>query len=118
MLPWKRILANNRMWKTILYLIETTVFWAFVYLIVFLGCETPSIVFTGFGFFLVYWLIRLVASKEGMDRVLWLYIANMFITIMLLFYFMTGTSLQRSIRTALNSAARRYPSLDPYVKRC
>lgn len=106
------------MWKDILYFIETAVFWIFVYLIVFLGCETPSIVFTGFGFFLFYWIVRMLASKEGMDRVMWLYVANMLITILLLTYFMTGVSLQKVIRNGFNSAARRYPSLDPYLKRC
>jgi hypothetical protein len=104
--------------STIAFIIETVVFWAFVYLIVFMGCETPAIVFTGFGAFLFYWLFRFVAKQEGADKMIWIYVVNMIITIMLLFYFLTGSPIQKSIRNALNSAARKYPTLDPYVKRC
>lgn len=100
------------------YLIETVIFWAFVYVIVFMGCETPAIVFTGFGFFLIYWLFRFVASKQGTEMVVWLYVVNMFFTMMLLYYFMTGMSIQRSIRLGLNSLARKMPAIEPYVKRC
>lgn len=102
----------------ILFLVENVFFWAFVYVIVFMGCETPAIVFSGFGLFLIYWLIRFVLRQEGDDKIIWLYVVNMIFTIMLLFYFLTGSPIQKSIRNALNSAARKYPSLDPYVKRC
>jgi hypothetical protein len=104
--------------STIVFLIETVVFWFFVYMIVFLGCETPSIIFSGFGLFLIYWLIRFVSKQEGSDKMIWMYVVNMVFTILLLFYFMTGSPIQKSIRNAMNSAARKYPSLDPYVKRC
>lgn len=98
--------------------IENVVFWGFVYIIVFLGCETPAIVFTGFGFFLFYWIIRFIARKEGWERILWLYVFNMFVCLLLLYYFITGVSYQRGIRSFLNSVARRTPALEPYVKRC
>lgn len=100
------------------YFIENIVFWVFVYFIVFLGCETPAIVFTGFGFFLFYWILRFIFSKEGIEAIVWLYAFNMFITILLLYYFITGSSLQKSLRSAMNSAAKRYPQLEPYFKRC
>lgn len=83
-----------------------------------MGCETPAIVFTGFGFFLFYWFIRFIVSKQGTEQMAWIYIFNLFLTMLLLFYFITGSSLQKSIRNALNSAARRYPRIEPLVKRC
>ena len=99
-------------------IIETVVFWTFVYVIVFMGCETPAIVFSGFGLFLFYWLFRFVVSKEGTDKLVWIYVANLIVTILLLFYFMTGMTVQKSIRIGLNSLARRIPSIEPLVKRC
>ncbi len=104
--------------EALLFIIENILFWAFVYIIVFMGCDTPAIVFTGFGFFLFYWLFRFVFRQTGINKYIWLYVVNMIVTIMLLYYFMTGVSLQRSIRTGLNSLARRVPSIEPYVKRC
>lgn len=104
--------------ETILFVIENIVFWGFVYMIVFMGCETPAIVFTGFGFFLFYWLFKFVFQQQGMARLLWMYVVNMIITIMLLYYFLTGSSVQKSIRSGLNSLARRFPTVEPYVKRC
>jgi hypothetical protein len=102
----------------LMFFIENFVFWGFVYVIVFLGCETPAIVFTGFGLFLFYWFFRFIFRKEGWERILWLYVVNMIVCIMLLYYFLTGTSYTKSIRSAMNSAARRYPGLEPLVKRC
>lgn len=99
-------------------ILETVVFWSFVYLIVFMGCETPAIVFTGFGVFLFYWLFRFVASKAGTDRLVWIYVANLIVTILLIFYFMTGMTVQKSIRIGLNSLARKIPTIEPLVKRC
>jgi hypothetical protein len=104
--------------EALVFFIENFIFWGFVYIIVFMGCETPAIVFSGFGLFLFYWLFRLVASKDGWERILWIHVVNMIVCIMLLFYFLTGASMQRSIRSALNSAARNVPGLEPYVKRC
>jgi hypothetical protein len=104
--------------EAVVLFIENVVFWAFVYVIVFMGCETPAIVFSGFGLFLFYWIFRSIASKNGGDRIVWIYAVNMFICMLLLFYFLTGASMQRSIRSALNSAARNVPGLEPYVKRC
>lgn len=98
--------------------VENVVFWGFVYIIVFLGCETPAIVFSGFGLFLFYWIIRFISKKDGVERILWLYMFNMFICIILLYYFMTGASYQKGARSFFNSVARRYPGLEPYVKRC
>lgn len=102
----------------IVFIVENIVFWFFVYIIVFLGCETPQIVFGGFGFFLIYWLFRSVLKQKGFDKAIYLYVVNMVLTVLLLFYFMTGATIQKSMRNALNSAARKYPSLDPYVKSC
>ena len=103
---------------TIEFLIENVIFWGFVYLIVFMGCETPAIVFSGFGFFLFYWLFKFVFQQQGVSRYIWMYVVNMIITILLLYYFMTGNSLQKSIRSGLNSLARDFPRVEPYVKRC
>ena len=98
--------------------IENVVFWGFVYVIVFLGCETPSIVFSGFGFFLFYWIIRALTKKEGWERVMYLYIFNMVITLMLLYYFLTGHSYQKAFRSLMNSAGREAPGLQMFFKRC
>ncbi len=108
----------NLFGESLIFVIENVIFWGFVYIIVFLGCETPSIVFSGFGLFLFYWIIRFITKKEGWERILWLYAFNMLVCIMLLYYFMTGVSYQKGIRSFLNSIARRNPGLEPYVKRC
>lgn len=98
--------------------IENTVFYGFVYVIVFMGCETPAIVFTGFGFFLFYWIAKFFFQKEGWDRVLWFYVLNMFVTVSLLFYFIMGYSINKGFRYGFNAASRKYPFLEPYLKRC
>ena len=100
------------------FIIENIVFWAFVYIIVFMGCDTPAIVFSGFSLFLVYWILRFVFSKQGWDRIGWMYALNMFVTILLLYYFVTGATIGKTFRNYLNSAAQRYPPLSPYLKRC
>lgn len=83
-----------------------------------MGCETPAIVFTGFGFFLFYWIARFLFTKEGWDRILWFYVINMFVTISLLYYFITGAGVNKGLRNVFNSASRRFPVLEPYLKRC
>lgn len=104
--------------QALLIFIENFVFWGFVYVIVFMGCETPAIIFSGFGLFLFYWLFRFVGQKAGWERILWIYVVNMIVCILLLYYFLTGKTLQKSIRSFMNSAARNVPGLEPYVKRC
>jgi hypothetical protein len=100
------------------FLIENVLFWGFVLIIVVLGCETPAIVYSVFGLFLFYWLFRFVARQQGIEKFMWIYAVNMLLCILLLYYFMTGVSYQKSLRGFLNSAARRIPALEPYVKRC
>ena len=105
-------------WSTLLFFIENGLFWLFVYFIVAMGCETPTVVFTGFGFFLLYWVFRSASKQEGGNRLVAFYVINVVLTLLLSIYFVTGSSLQKSLRTALNSAAKRLPSLEPYVRRC
>lgn len=100
------------------FFIENFIFWGFVYIIVIMGCETPSIVFTGFGFFLFYWIFRFIFRQPGAERFLWMYVLNMLFCILLLYYFLTGTTLNKSIRSFLNSITKQAPSLEPYLKRC
>jgi hypothetical protein len=100
------------------FFIENGVFWAFVYFIVVMGCETPSIVFGGFTFFLLYWVIKSIIQKEGWDRFILVYTLNMVVCVSILYYFVTGRSPRKGIRIALNSAARQYPSIEPLVSRC
>lgn len=100
------------------YFIENIVFWIFIYLIVVMGCETPAIVFTGFGFFLFYWILRFIFKKEGAEFVAWLNLFNMLICLLLLYYFITGSSIQKVFRSALNSAAKGNPFLESITKRC
>lgn len=102
----------------ILYFVDTILFWGFVYVIVFMGCDTPQIIFGGFGLFLIYWILRFIFKQEGTTKMIWLYVFNLVITIFLLFYFITGVSVQKQIRMMMNSAARKYPTLDPYVRSC
>ncbi len=104
--------------NVVVFFIENIVFWAFVYVIVFMGCETPSIIFTGFGFFLFYWIFRFIFQQSGADKVIWIYVINMFFTLLLLYYFITGTTLNKSMRSFLNSISRQSPSLEPYLKKC
>ena len=95
---------------SILSMIDTVIFWIFISVIVLLGCQTPAIVFTGLGIFLIYWIFRSLTSKEGSDRMIGLYVFNIFVCIFLLFFFLTGSPLRR----ILNSAK----TLQPYLKRC
>ena len=104
--------------EALIFFIENFVFWSFVYIIVFMGCETPAIIFSGFGLFLIYWIIRFLGQKEGWERVLWIYAFNMLICLVLLYYFITGSTPNKAVRSFLNSASRRFPALEPYVKRC
>lgn len=104
--------------EILVFIIENILFWGFIYIIVFMGCETPAIIFTGFGLFLFYWLFRFVLRQEGPTKYFALYFLNMIITLMLLVYFLTGRSYQRMMRNSLNSLAKSYPGLEPYVKRC
>jgi len=104
--------------EILVFFIETILFWGFVYVIVFMGCETPAIVFTGFSLFLFYWIFRFVLRQEGDTKYFVLYLVNMIITLMLLLYFLTGKSYQKMMRNSLNSLANTYPVLGPYVKRC
>jgi hypothetical protein len=104
--------------NVVVFFIENIVFWAFVYIIVVMGCETPSIIFSGFGFFLFYWIFRFIFRQPGSDRIIWIYVLNMFFTLLLLYYFITGTTLNKSIRSFLNSVSRQTPSLEPYLKKC
>jgi glucan phosphoethanolaminetransferase (alkaline phosphatase superfamily) len=104
--------------ETIAFFIENILFWGFIYVIVFMGCETPAIVFSGFGFFLVYWIFRYVARQKGETKWITLYVANMIVTVMLLVYFLTGKSYTKIMRNSLNSLTKSYPALTPYVKRC
>lgn len=100
------------------FFIENGVFWAFVYFIVVMGCETPSIVFGGFTFFLLYWLIKAVVKREGWERFILIYSLNMMVSLGLLYYFITGRSPRKGIRLFLNATARQYPSIEPLVSRC
>jgi hypothetical protein len=106
--------------EALVFFIENVLFWGFVYIIVFMGCDTPAIIFTGFGVFFFYWLFRFVFRKQGVDRMIWLYVINIILTIMLIYYFFTGSAkgAQKSIRSGLNSLAKNYPSMEPYVKKC
>jgi uncharacterized membrane protein len=104
--------------EALVVFVENFLFWGFVYIIVFLGCETPAIVFSGFGLFLVYWIFRFVARQQGPNQIIWIYVMNMVFTVLLLFYFITGGSISRTLRSGFNSVAKRYPTLEPYVKRC
>lgn len=100
------------------FFIENGVFWAFVYFIVVMGCETPAIVFGGFTFFLLYWAIKSIIQKDGWDRFILVYSLNMAVCLGILYYFVTGRSPRKGIRIFLNSAARQYPSIEPLVSRC
>jgi hypothetical protein len=104
--------------NSFVFFIENFVFWAFVYIIVIMGCETPSIVFTGFGFFLFYWIFRFISKQSGTDAFLWIYAINMIFCILLLSYFLTGVGLNKGIRSFLNSVSKQAPGLEPYLKRC
>ena len=104
--------------EALVFFIEIILFWGFVYIIVFMGCETPAIVFTGFGFFLFYWIFRFILRQEGDTKYFALYAFNMFVTLLLLVYFMTGKSYTKMMRNGLNSLAKSYPAIEPYTKRC
>ncbi len=101
-----------------MFFIENIVFWAFVFTIVLFGCETPAIVFSGFSLFLFYWILRFLFQKEGWERVTWFYVINMFVCILLLYYYITGNTYQKGLRGMLNSIGRMFPRVEPYMNRC
>ncbi len=100
------------------FFIENGVFWAFVYFIVVMGCETPEIIFGGFTFFLFYWIIKAIVQRQGWERFILIYTLNMFVSLGLIYYFITGRSPRKGIRMFLNSVGRQYPSVEPLVSRC
>jgi hypothetical protein len=102
----------------LIFLIENVLFWGFVFIIVIMGCETPSIVFSGFGLFLFYWIFRFIFRQPDSEKLMWIYVINMIFCILLLYYFMTGVGLNKSIRSFFNSVSKQAPGLEPYLKRC
>jgi hypothetical protein len=66
---------------------ETIVFWLLVFVIAWNENATPPWLYIVLFAFLVYFALRFIFKKKGMDRMVWLYSLNMVVLVYLLFIF-------------------------------
>jgi len=71
----------------ILFILENIVFFILVGLVAWMQTDTPQWVYTSLLIFSIYWLIRFIFTKQGMTRVLYIYGLNMFILLILFYYY-------------------------------
>lgn len=82
------ISVNSRMgdWDLI-EILENIVFWVLVVYIAFYEKQTPSWVFIFLFLYVIYFGLRTIFRKKGMDRVVWLYSLNMLVILYLFMVF-------------------------------
>ena len=71
----------------ILSIIENILFWLLVSAIAWLQRSTPQWMFVTLFIYLLYMMIRIIISKEGMERIVYIYTLNMIVALGLLMYF-------------------------------
>ena len=71
----------------ILSIIENILFWLLVAAIAWLQRSAPQWMFVTLFIYLLYMMIRLIISKEGMERIVYIYTLNMIVALGLLMYF-------------------------------
>lgn len=80
------ILISNRMDP--LDIVENIVFWCLVVYIAWNENRTPPWVFVILFAFVIYFALRFIFKKKGMDRIVWLYSLNMIVILYLMYYFL------------------------------
>ena len=83
------ILPSNRMdaWE-IVGILDTIVFWTLVFYIAWNESATPQWAYVVLFLFLIYFAIKAILQKKGMDRAVWIYSLNMVVILYLMYTFM------------------------------
>lgn len=71
-----------------LEILENILFWCLVFFIAWNESATPSWAYIVLFAFLVYFALRAIFKRQGMDRAVWLYSLNMIVILYLMYYFM------------------------------
>lgn len=71
----------------ILSIIENILFWLLVAAIAWLQRSAPQWMFVTLFIYLLYMMIRVIISKHGMERIVYIYTLNMIVALGLLMYF-------------------------------
>ena len=71
----------------ILSIIENILFWLLIAAIAWLQRTAPQWMFVILFIYLLYMMIRLIISKPGMERMVYIYTLNMIVVLGLLMYF-------------------------------
>ena len=69
-------------------ILENIVFWCLVLYIAWNQSRTPDWAYIALFVFLVYFLLRTIFKKQGIDRAVWLYSLNMLVILYLMSYFL------------------------------
>ncbi len=72
----------------ILEILETIVFWLLVFYIAWNESATPQWAYIVLFGFLIYFAIRAILRKQGMERFVWIYALNMIVILYLMNTFM------------------------------
>jgi hypothetical protein len=73
--------------ELVLQIVENIVFWTLVLYIAWNENKSAPWTYIVLLVLIVYYALRFIFKKEGMDRIVWLYSLNMIVLIYLLFYF-------------------------------
>ena len=73
--------------EDIVDIVENLVFWILVVYIAWNENATPQWVYIVLFALIVYFAVRTIFRKRGMDRMVWLYSLNMLVLVYLLYYF-------------------------------
>lgn len=79
------ISVNNRM---VIDILENIVFWFLVLYIAWNEKATPDWMYVVLFLFIIYFALRFIFKKQGMDRMVWLYSLNMIVILYLLWFFL------------------------------
>jgi hypothetical protein len=72
----------------IVEILETLVFWVLVFYIAWNESATPQWAYIILFGFLIYYAIKAIFKKQGMDRAVWIYALNMIVILYLMNTFM------------------------------
>lgn len=73
---------------SILEILETILFWLLVFYIAWNESATPQWAYLILFGFLIYFAIRAILKKQGMERFVWIYTVNMIVILYLMNTFM------------------------------
>jgi len=72
----------------LLEILETIIFWTLVFYIAWNQTQTPEWAYIVLFGFLLYFAVKAILQKQGMDRVVWIYTLNMLVILYLMNTFM------------------------------